>query len=52
MRDIHASRVDDDASEQLRELQRMLVLNIKAEIQTVDNFGDVTEWLDERLTKI
>lgn len=32
-----------------RELQIMLLLNIKAEIQAVDNMGDITQWLDERL---
>lgn len=37
--------------EQLGELQRMLMLNIKAEIQAVDNFGDMTNWLDERLPR-
>lgn len=35
--------------EQMRELQRMLVLNIKAEIQAVDNFGDIADWLDAKL---
>jgi meiotic recombination protein SPO11 len=34
---------------QVRELQIMLMLNIKAEIQVVDNLGDITQWLDERL---
>ncbi|KAK3328205.1 Spo11/DNA topoisomerase VI subunit A [Cercophora scortea] len=37
--------------EQKQELQRMLVLNIKAEIQAVDHFGDITKWLDEKLCK-
>ncbi|KAK3685212.1 Spo11/DNA topoisomerase VI subunit A, partial [Podospora appendiculata] len=32
-----------------QELQRMLVLNVKADIQAVDHFGDITSWLDEKL---
>ncbi|KAI0849174.1 DNA topoisomerase IV, alpha subunit [Daldinia vernicosa] len=32
------------------ELQLMLMLNIKAEIQAVDDSGDMTSWLDEKLT--
>ncbi|KAK3377542.1 Spo11/DNA topoisomerase VI subunit A [Podospora didyma] len=35
--------------EQKSELQRMMMLNIKAEIQAVDNYGDITDWLNERL---
>ncbi|KAB5529027.1 Spo11/DNA topoisomerase VI subunit A [Coniochaeta sp. 2T2.1] len=45
-------REDVDAEEemsQVRELQMMLMLNIKAEIQAVDNLGDITHWLDEKL---
>jgi meiotic recombination protein SPO11 len=38
-----------DEMEQARELQMMLMLNIKAEIQAVDNLGDITHWLDEKL---
>lgn len=50
IRDIcSAGNIDRDGMEQLGELQRMLVLNIKAELQAVDNFGDMTEWLNERL---
>ncbi|EHA57489.1 meiosis-specific topoisomerase Spo11 [Pyricularia oryzae 70-15] len=33
----------------LRELRVMLMLNVKAEIQAVDNLGDITEWLDKKL---
>ncbi|TLD25383.1 hypothetical protein PspLS_05403 [Pyricularia sp. CBS 133598] len=33
----------------LGELQVMLMLNVKAEIQAVDNLGDITEWLDNKL---
>jgi len=32
-----------------RELQMMLILNYKAEIQAVDNMGDITDWLDRHL---
>lgn len=38
-----------DEMEQMRELQIMLMLNIKAEIQAVDNLGDMTDWLDRNL---
>lgn len=40
---------DTDGVDQVRELQMMLMLNVKAEIQAVDNLGDITHWLDERL---
>jgi len=35
--------------QQKQELQRMLMLNVKAEIQAVDHFGDVAGWLDQKL---
>ncbi len=38
-----------NGADQMRELQRMLMLNIKAEIQAVDNYGDIADWLDKRL---
>ncbi len=38
-----------DGADQMRQLQRMLMLNIKAEMQMVDNYGDITDWLDKRL---
>lgn len=38
-----------DELEQLRELQVMLVLNMKAEIQAIDNMGDLSSWLDEKM---
>lgn len=38
-----------DWAKQMGELQRMLMLNIKAEIQAVDNYGNVADWLDEKL---
>ncbi|KAK4211472.1 Spo11/DNA topoisomerase VI subunit A [Rhypophila decipiens] len=37
------------AKAQLEQVQKMLMLNIKAEIQAVDNFGDITDWLDRKL---
>lgn len=50
MREVSATReVDSNAAEQMLELQRMLMLNIKAEIQALDNFGDISGWLDEKL---
>ena len=42
---------NDDVKDQMLELQRMLLLNVKAEIQTVDNHGDLTDWLDSKLRK-
>ncbi|KAK4122232.1 DNA topoisomerase IV, alpha subunit [Parathielavia appendiculata] len=42
--------LDMDGVDQLRELQRMLMLNIKAEIQAVDNYGDIADWLDGKLS--
>ncbi|KAK4202027.1 putative meiosis-specific topoisomerase [Triangularia verruculosa] len=38
-----------DEKEHAEELQRMLMLNIKAEIQAVDNYGDLSTWLDDKL---
>ncbi|EGZ75040.1 DNA topoisomerase IV, alpha subunit [Neurospora tetrasperma FGSC 2509] len=50
LRDIcGTTRLDATEREHKLELQRMLMLNIKAEIQAVDDFGDITNWLDERL---
>ena len=40
---------NDAEMEQMLELQRMMMLNVKAEIQSVDNYGDITDWLDEKL---
>ncbi|KAK4174401.1 putative meiosis-specific topoisomerase [Triangularia setosa] len=39
----------NDELDQTQELQRMLMLNIKAEIQAVDNYGDLSTWLDDKL---
>jgi hypothetical protein len=36
-------------SDLMAELQRMLVLGYKVEIQAVDDVGDVSRWLGERL---
>ncbi|KAH6640993.1 Spo11/DNA topoisomerase VI subunit A [Chaetomium tenue] len=44
--------LNNDGAQQMRELQRMLMLNIKAEIQAVDNYGDSSEWLDAKLSKL
>ncbi|KAJ3578028.1 hypothetical protein NPX13_g2542 [Xylaria arbuscula] len=44
----------DEAMENLdliRELQIMLLFNAKAEIQAVDDAGDLTKWLDNAITK-
>ncbi|KAJ0334254.1 hypothetical protein COL5a_000302 [Colletotrichum fioriniae] len=45
--------IDEDSTENdrdcRRELQVMLFLGIKAEIQAVDNTGDMSRWLDEHM---
>lgn len=41
--------LDHEETEQLREIQMMLVLNVKAEIQAIDNMGDLSDWLDEKI---
>ena len=40
---------DHEETEQLREIQVMLMLNVKAEIQAIDNMGDLSDWLDEKI---
>ncbi|KAL7934022.1 DNA topoisomerase IV, alpha subunit [Trichoderma chlorosporum] len=40
---------DDEAIELRRELQVMLMMSIKAEIQWLDEAGNLTEWLDRQL---
>ncbi|OTB01709.1 hypothetical protein M426DRAFT_265630 [Hypoxylon sp. CI-4A] len=37
--------------ELVHEIQLMLMLNLKAEIQAVDDAGDLTRWLDENLSE-
>lgn len=37
------------AIDQMEDVQKMLVMNVKAEIQAVDNFGDITDWLNQKL---
>ena len=50
LRDIcSTTRLDATGKELRLELQKMLMLNVRAEIQAVDDFGDITNWLDERL---
>ena len=39
-----------DSVEIQRELQVMLMLNYKGEIQALDYLGDMTDWLDEHLS--
>lgn len=41
--------LDQEDLEQLRELQVMLMLNMKAEIQAIDNMGDLSSWLDKKM---
>lgn len=47
--DEEEAELDHEDLEQLRELQVMLVLNMKAEIQAIDNMGDLSSWLDEKM---
>lgn len=46
-----AHQQDQDAEEMelTRELQVMMALNMKFEIQAVDDAGNMARWLDERL---
>lgn len=41
--------LDQEEAEQMREIQVMLMLNMKAEIQAIDNRGDLSSWLDEKM---
>lgn len=43
---------DTEQSEQIRELQLMLMLNLKAEIQAIDDMGDLSTWLDDKMAAI
>lgn len=43
---------DQEVLEQIRELQIMLMLNMKAEIQAIDNTGDLSSWLDTKMAAI
>ncbi|KAI1505786.1 Spo11/DNA topoisomerase VI subunit A [Biscogniauxia marginata] len=46
-----ADQLNRDSSEDslIYELRIMLMLNIKAEIQAIDDAGDITVWLDQKL---
>ncbi|ERS95181.1 hypothetical protein HMPREF1624_08392 [Sporothrix schenckii ATCC 58251] len=48
---VYGTTADSDAAslKQYREVQVMLMLNIKAEIQAADDYGDLATWLDEKL---
>ncbi|KAL2191401.1 DNA topoisomerase IV, alpha subunit [Thermothelomyces heterothallicus CBS 203.75] len=51
MREIWSpGNMTEEGAYQVRELQRMLMLNVKAEIQTVDSYGDIANWLDGKLS--
>lgn len=41
--------LSEEEADQVRELQRMLLLNIKVEIQAMDSYGDIAHWLDRKL---
>lgn len=49
LRSLSTDENDEGDSQYLGELQIMLMLNIKAEIQAVDNLGDIAAWLDGKL---
>jgi len=42
---------DVGLAEQAAELQTMMMLNLKAEIQFVDNYDDLARWLDGKLCR-
>lgn len=44
------AEVDVEDLEQIREMQVMMMFNKKAEIQAVDDMGDLSGWLDEKMT--
>ena len=49
---VHSTDYQEHAAvalEQCREVQVMLMLNVKAEIQAADESGDLAAWLDEKL---
>lgn len=43
---------EPEQSEQMRELQLMLMLNLKAEIQAMDDMGDLSTWLNDKMAAI
>jgi meiotic recombination protein SPO11 len=46
---LREARDDPDAIELQRELRVILMMSIKAEIQWLDEAGNLTEWLDVKL---
>ncbi|CAK7224960.1 endodeoxyribonuclease [Sporothrix eucalyptigena] len=52
LKEIHHSVYGDQDEanlEQCREVQVMLMVNVKAEIQAADDYGDLAAWLDNKL---
>jgi meiotic recombination protein SPO11 len=47
----HPSGNDVEASEMRRELQLMLVVGVKAEIEWLDESGDLCSWLDGKISE-
>lgn len=45
------AQTDPIATDALKELQIMMMLGVKAEIQAVDESGDLTEWLNKAIVK-
>ncbi|PTD04665.1 Meiotic recombination protein rec12 [Fusarium culmorum] len=46
---VHPSHLDTEVSETKHELQLMLVLGVKAEIEWLDESGDLFSWLDDEI---
>lgn len=53
---IAEGKAEDDLEpeelDQMRELQVMLMLNAKAEIQAMDDMGDLSSWMDRKMAQI
>lgn len=50
MKKVNGLPQDDETAEELRmELQRMLMLGVKTEIQWLDESGSITQWLDRQI---
>lgn len=47
----NAAHDDSEAALMRLELQRMLFIGVKSEIQWLDDAGDITKWLDNKLAQ-
>jgi meiotic recombination protein SPO11 len=48
----HLSGNDFEASEMRRELQLMLAVGVKADIEWLDEWGDLCSWLDGEISEV